>query len=323
MKYIFALTLTLTLALMLTPALSAYAQHNAGLVDGIWFSTDPVSNAGETRVYTAVYNSGSETLTGLATLFVNGSAVGVREVRVARNDIARVAFSYAFSAGTADVRITLTPSGSIAVAVTELARASVLVVADTDGDGIQDTTDPDDDNDGIPDEQDPDPYVAAHTDATAASDTTLSERGRALLAQVTRERGERAEVEHAQEPSEAQAEAHTQTRMPDSLATLERTRTRAAQAVHEYGEEHEHALAALAEREEALAAVEGFEPTAQQESKKREHQIAAAAAAFTGGVLSRWWLFYPLLALSLVALVYLTWRAIFRRRKQDEAFEEE
>lgn len=223
---------------------------------------------------------------------------------------------YQFSAGLHKVSMSFTAGNGTEVTLSELSEQELFVVEDTDGDGIRNTTDPDDDNDGIPDEQDASPLVK---DSIPAATVSLSEQGKSLLDKITKRNSvestttqEEQKVENVEEEEEVSAST-TPNALVEVFESVEEVRKKTAVKVRSYEQEQRVALEELQQTEEALAAVEGFEPSPTQESKKREHQIAAAGAAVTGTVLEHGWLFYLHIVILVASAVHIGW-GWFRRR---------
>ena len=304
---------TLGIIIGIAIAASSGVQHvhaqSAGLVDGIWFSRDPVTDFGDVDVYAVVHNQTPQQLLGIATLLVDGAAVGAQEVRVGAGDIMRVRIPYAFTAGSHEVRVSFTAGSGTNVRVTELDSRRVLVVRDTDGDGIQNTTDSDDDNDGIPDSEDPDPLVK---NAARTSNVSLSETGQALLARLTGRSTDDSNAATA-DPESTTTRGFIPDPVVATFGAIEEARKKGATVMREREQVRRAALAQMERADETSPAVEGFTSPLTRESKKREHQIAAAGAATLGAMLERSWLFYlELIVLTLgIAHLVVVW---FRRR---------
>jgi len=293
---------------------TAFAVGSAGLVSGIWFSDEDVTDFGETMVYSVVHNQTDEQLQGIATLVVNGEAVGAQEVSVGKGNIKQIGILHQFSSGTNRVSMSFTAGNATEVTFTELAAKQIFVVKDTDGDGIQNTTDLDDDNDGIPDDEDSEPLVKQ---VFPNPTVDLSETGRNFLNKIvgrTNSTGEEAENVVAETEVEKTQDTSTSTvAIVEAFQTLEEARKKGATVLRGYEEERREKLEEITRAEDELTAVEGFEPTNAHESKKREHQLAAAGAATVGTVLEEGWLFYLhiiVLVLSVMHLV-ISW---FKRR---------
>ena len=266
--------------------------NSAGLVSGMWFSTNSITDSAPTTVYSVVHNQTNEPLEGIATLVVNGNAVGIQEVRVGKAAIERIAIPYTFSAGTHTVRMNFTATGEVEATHTELSSRTILVSA------------------AVKDEEPLTAYVAPKPIAD------LTENGKALIAKITNRTATSTDVEASEESGSTETEHATSTiiaTVRNTVQTLEDVRARSAVVVRTYEDAQRGELDALVRREAALPAVEGFEPPLEEQSKKRELQIAAAGASLAGTMLEKSWLFYSGLALLLLGTLYSLW-AWFRRR---------
>jgi hypothetical protein len=297
----------------------AHAVGTSGLVDGIWFSQDPVTNFGETTVYSVIHNQTDERLQGIVTLIVDDEVVGAQEVSVSAGDIQKVNITHTFLPGTHTVGMSFTAGNGADVTLPELAARSVFVVIDTDGDGVQDTTDPDDDNDGILDTEDAEPLVR---NALPRSQVDLRKTGRDFLARITESFGSDSDMTGAQEETTETVAAAEPGAIAAVINNLEDARKRGAAAMREREEVRRKALEEITRVEESLPVVEGFEPPVVDESKKIEHQIAAAGAATLGTMLDKGWLFYSEILVLTLGAVHILW-AWFRKRFANTGIEDE
>lgn len=106
----------------------AAATLNAGVVDGVWFSTNEPRAGEPVTLYTAVHNQSEENVSGSVAFVVDEDIIGTADFRVAPNDIARVAHTHVFSRGTFNVRayIVASETGEVASAI---APSRTLTVA--------------------------------------------------------------------------------------------------------------------------------------------------------------------------------------------------
>lgn len=109
----------------------AAATLNAGVVDGVWFSTNEPRAGEPVTLYTAVHNQSQEDVSGSVAFVVDEDIIGTADFRVAPNDIARVAHTHVFSRGTFRVRayIVASETGEVASAI---APSRTLTVAGSD-----------------------------------------------------------------------------------------------------------------------------------------------------------------------------------------------
>ena len=310
------IVVALCIALGATPV---YA--TAGLVDGIWFSHDTITDFGDVTVYSVVRNQTDTDVQGIATLVVDGTAVNVQEVKVKPKGITRIGIDHTFTAGAHTVGISFTAGGGLDIDLNELPQRNIFVVADSDGDGIQDTTDPDDDNDGIPDVEDAEPLVKQ---VLPPPEVSLSDSGKALLDSITgRFNSDSEEVtkdDNTPVVSTTTDDSSSESAITTVVSAVEDARKRGAAALREYESQQRAALEEIEAEEEALAAVDGFEPPASQESKKREHQIAAVSASVAGTMLEKGWLFYSeliVLTLGISHLVVVWFRERFSKVEEE------
>ncbi|QSH39148.1 hypothetical protein JXR01_02465 [Candidatus Kaiserbacteria bacterium] len=297
------------IVLFLATATTASAATTAGLVNGLWFSTDPITNFGETTVYSVLHNQTDEQIQGIATLVVDGEAVKATEVTIGKGDIKRVGIPYAFGVGSHTIHMSFTAGNSSEITNTELAERTIFVVADTDGDGIQNTTDPDDDNDGINDSEDSEPLIKNILPKTSFD---VTESGKVLLDKIV-SRAPRTKLEEQSAPEDTEQEKEKGV-VATTFESIENTRKKTAEVLREYEETQRAALAEI-ERSESLPAVEGFENEIKtaEESKKREHQIAAASASVAGVMISKAWMFYAELVVLTLGALHLLWVGLKRR----------
>lgn len=200
-----------TLALFLAyPFFAFAATEPAGFArEGVWFSRDPFF-AGETiTIYTMLYNSGPDRLTGVVDFRDGTKTLGTKPVSVAPNGSSEiVSLPWEVTAGTHQIEARFreayvtNESGLLATATPKYASSgSVARTAelDSDGDRIGNPSDPDDDNDGLSDAAeaakktdpknpdtdgdgltdaaDPQPLVPAAKSATSTRGATKVEEG--------------------------------------------------------------------------------------------------------------------------------------------------
>ena len=300
----------------------AHAANSSGLVNGVWFSQDPVTDFKAVTVYSVVHNQTDTQIQGIATLVVDGEAVKASEVSIGSGDIKRVGIKHTFSVGSHTVGMNFTAGNATEVTHTELSKRTIFVVQDTDGDGIQNTTDPDDDNDGIPDVDDADPLVKQIVPKTSFN---VTESGKALLDKIVNRTDTDGETKTETPVVENNEENVVSTStLLATLKAIEETRKKTAELVQEYEEKQREALDEIVRNEQKTKEVEGFEekPEVAQESKKREHQIAAAGASIAGTMLEKAWIFYAEVVVLTLGALHLLWVSIrnrfFRMGVEDE-----
>ncbi len=144
---------------LLLPIYSHAQSVNTGLIEGIWFSKD-VYNVGETiRIYTAVQNNSGSEVSGEVHFFDNGETVSIEPFTVADDRIAEVwtdteAFvegEHTFTVSVEELKKSGREGGEEFTPKKRVSRGTILVIRDTDKDGIPDEEDKDDDNDGFSD----------------------------------------------------------------------------------------------------------------------------------------------------------------------------
>lgn len=320
MRHTYHLLLVLALALSMAP-LGARAAPSSGLVDGLWLSSDPVLDSRETTVYAVLHNQTEAVIEGLATLVVDGSAVQAQEVRVTAGDIKRIGMKQQFTTGLHTVAITFTPHNGVEVATRELARKTVVVLRDTDADGVPDKDDTDDDNDGVLDTEDPHPLEALETPQKQAN-STRALLGKLVGNSVVKTQAEQETGTHATTSSNTSGDTAT---MQSAFAALEAFRKESAASLAEYEAERRAALAEITKRHERASNVEGFEPSIKERSDKREEQIAAASAATLGFMLDKKFVFYAEIVVLSLGVLHLLWiwiKSLLRTKEVEDEWEE-
>lgn len=159
---------------------------NAGIVQGLWYSSPTVFANVPTRIYVALRNNTDKDLSGTIRFRDNEKSIGTAYVNALPGRIVEAWTDWTPSYGehtiTAtlyDVKLSSIGVRSEVVEVESTLAEDVLTVDyDTDKDGIGNADDPDDDNDTIPDETEiangTDPLVAT---PIAKSDTSSGSSG--------------------------------------------------------------------------------------------------------------------------------------------------
>lgn len=177
--------LALTFAALSIPFASHGAEFNAGLVQGLWYSDEPIF-AGETvRIYVALRNNTEHDLTGVVRFTDNEHAIGSHDVSALPDRLVEAWVDWKPREGEHTLRATLTevklhPIGGgteTGEAASALALHTLYIDVDTDSDNIGNEDDPDDDNDTISDDEETengtDPLV--FTETVAEDEESMSQ----------------------------------------------------------------------------------------------------------------------------------------------------
>ncbi len=152
MRYIFIIAI-----LILSPLFSFASEPNAGFVQGLWYSQEPVFVGVPTRIYVAVRNNTEHDLTGTVRFMDNGTRIGSSEISALSGRLVEAWVDWTPTDGEHNISAIVTDAKlhviggkteSIDVAGVT-AEDSVTVDFDTDKDGVGNITDTDDDNDSI------------------------------------------------------------------------------------------------------------------------------------------------------------------------------
>ncbi len=190
--------------LLFFPALAFSSELNAGFVQGLWYSSEPVFTGVPTRIYVAVRNNTPHDLTGTVRFADNGKRIGSSEIRALSGrlveawvDWVPTEGEHAITAQVTDATLHIIGGGTQPLDVAGITiDDSLSIDTDTDRDGVGNMTDTDDDNDGVSDEDE-------------------RERGsNPLVAQTaTRVEPEKEEVEEA--PAEVKTKSETSLTEPE------------------------------------------------------------------------------------------------------------
>lgn len=166
----------------------AHAENvNAGFVQGLWYSKEPVFTAVPTRIYVALRNNTQQDLTATIRFTDNGKRIGSSDVSAlsgrlveAWTDWTPTYGEHKISAEVTDATLHIIGGGTESIDVTGILAEDVLEVdTDTDGDGIGNAINTDDDGDGIPDTVEKargsDPLVKDPTTSTTKKTNTSAE----------------------------------------------------------------------------------------------------------------------------------------------------
>lgn len=116
----------LFLVLLFFP-LGVSAALNAGVVEGVWFSTPTPSEGESVRIFTAIQNQSDQTITGSVSFLVNSEIVGSTDFFVTKNNVVPVSVEYVFTGGNHDVSAYITSVKEQSVTYTTLSDTSVSV----------------------------------------------------------------------------------------------------------------------------------------------------------------------------------------------------
>lgn len=143
----------------LLPAAAHAASLNAGLVQGLWYASEPVFAEQPNRIYIAFRNNTPDDITGTVYFSVDGTRIGSSDVRALAGRVVEAWVDWTPNDGVHTVTATIENAmahklggDAVAVDIASLSAESVLTIDhDSDKDGIGDADDADDDNDGISD----------------------------------------------------------------------------------------------------------------------------------------------------------------------------
>lgn len=180
---------------------SAFAQPlyaesvNAGFVQGIWYSEEPVFVGNPTRIYVALRNNTEHDLTGTVRFSIDGTRIGSSDVRALSGRLVEVWVDWTPTYGehtvvasVSDAKLHIIGGGTESIDITGMTSEDILFVdRDIDKDGVGNEEDTDDDGDGVSDEdekargtnpQNPDPkptdQSADEADEVNENETTSS-----------------------------------------------------------------------------------------------------------------------------------------------------
>lgn len=133
------------------------SEQNAGFVQGIWYSSEPIFEGVPTRIYVAVRNNTEHDLTGTVRFMDNGKRIGSSEISALSGRLVEAWIDWTPTYGEHNITTTVSDATlHIIGGETELldvagiaAEDTFSVDTDTDKDGVGNTTDTDDDNDGV------------------------------------------------------------------------------------------------------------------------------------------------------------------------------
>lgn len=134
----------------------AFAQNtNAGIINGVWFSTPNIVENVPVKIYTAILNESPKNISGTISFFQGSTKIGDADFAATANQIIRIDITHTFTKGTqkkVTAKITSIKGDlSLTYLDTETKSSEIIVDIDTDSDSIGDNIDEDDDNDGLTD----------------------------------------------------------------------------------------------------------------------------------------------------------------------------
>lgn len=153
--------LALFLLLLLSPLVTSAQEFNAGIVQGLWYSSDTILAGKPVRIYVAIRNNTGADLTGRVEFFaddklIERNTVSALDGRIIESwaDWTPTKGEHTITASFSRIELSTVGSSTQAIEVTSaLAEDTVIVDIDTDGDGVGNTIDTDDDGDGQSDEE--------------------------------------------------------------------------------------------------------------------------------------------------------------------------
>jgi hypothetical protein len=157
MKYAFFLAAIF----LLFPQFSLAQSLNAGFVQGLWYSHEPIFDGETVRIYVALRNSTDDDMTATVEFHDNGERIGSRKISAISGRLIEAWTDWDATYGKHIISASLTKvavdgvgqNESTATVTSPFAEDTIVVDRDTDGDGIGNEEDLDDDNDGISDEE--------------------------------------------------------------------------------------------------------------------------------------------------------------------------
>ncbi|MCF7815934.1 MAG: hypothetical protein K9M10_03115 [Candidatus Pacebacteria bacterium] len=153
---------TLLFFLLLTISFPSWLhaeEINAGFVQGIWYSSEPIFVGVPTRVYVAFRNNTQHDLTGTIRFTDNEKRIGSFEVSALSGRLVEAWIDWtptfgehSLAASLSEAELHILGEGVSPLDITDIAiEETVPVDYDSDKDGIGDQIDNDDDNDGVSD----------------------------------------------------------------------------------------------------------------------------------------------------------------------------
>lgn len=174
-----------SLLLIFAPLISLAESEaiNAGFVQGLWFSEQPIFAGDTVRVYVAVRNNTDSDLSGRVSFYDNDKRFERMNVQALSGRIVEAWADWAPSYGEHTLRAdlssieieTIGTKNQNATVTAALAETTIFIDYDTDGDGEGNFIDEDDDNDGISDEDEIENGTDPLTPEPTEKDTSVAE----------------------------------------------------------------------------------------------------------------------------------------------------
>ncbi len=144
---------------ILFPTIAFSSELNAGFVQGLWYSSEPVFDGIPTRIYVAVRNNTSHDLTGTVRFADNGRRIGSSDISALSGRLVEAWVDWTPSYGEHTITAQVTNAtlhiiggGTETLDIAGVIEEDILTIDyDTDRDGTGDANDTDDDNDGVSD----------------------------------------------------------------------------------------------------------------------------------------------------------------------------
>lgn len=180
---------TLIALFLLLPLSSQAETINAGFVQGLWFSSQPIFAGDTVRVYVAIRNNTEAELKGRVSFYDNDTRfsrmnVSALDGRIVEGwaDWTATYGEHSISADLTQIEIDYIDEGAQTASVTAaLAEAVIFIDNDTDGDDVGDMVDTDDDGDGVSDKDEKlvgtDPLVYDEPESEEAEESTEDNTG--------------------------------------------------------------------------------------------------------------------------------------------------
>ena len=149
----------ITAILILVPFFSFASEPNAGFVQGLWYSPEPVFAGVPTRIYVALRNNTEHDLTATIRFIDNGKRIGSSKVSALSGRLVEAWVDWiptegehTIAATASDATLHVIGGDTEYIDIEGLVASSTRTIdTDTDKDGVGNGTDTDDDNDTVSD----------------------------------------------------------------------------------------------------------------------------------------------------------------------------